>query len=116
VVLLFTGWSKYWDDPQRFHGKDERGRLHFPGYSAEAAQFLVRDRHIRGLGIDTLSIDYGLSRDFIVHHVVNRAGRYGLENVAHLERLPARDFYLFVAPIKIESGSGGPTRVLAIVP
>jgi kynurenine formamidase len=69
-----------------------------------------------GLGIDTLSIDYGLSRDFAVHHLVNAAGRYGLENVAHLERLPPRGFFLMIAPIKIETGSGGPTRVLAILP
>jgi kynurenine formamidase len=116
VVALLTGWGKHWDEPARFNGKDERGRLHFPGYSAEAAQFLVKERNVRGLAIDTLSIDYGLSQNFIVHHIVNRAGRYGLENVANLDRLPPRGFYLLIAPIKIESGSGGPTRVIAIVP
>jgi kynurenine formamidase len=68
---------------------------------------------VRGIGIDTLSIDYGLSKDFVVHHVVNKAGRYGLENVARLDQLPARDFFVFVAPVKVKSGSGGPTRITA---
>jgi kynurenine formamidase len=54
-----------------------------------------------------------LSQDFIVHHVINAAGRYGLENVARLDELPPRGFYVFVAPIKIKSGSGGPTRITA---
>ena len=68
------------------------------------------------MGIDTLSMDYGLSRDFVVHHVVNKAKRYGLENVANLDRLPPRGFFVVVAPIKIEHGSGGPTRIFAVVP
>ena len=54
------------------------------------------------MGIDTLSVDYGLSRDFAVHHLLAGAGRYGLENLAQLDKLPARGFYLVVAPIKIE--------------
>jgi kynurenine formamidase len=90
--------------------------MHFPGYSAEAARFLVHERKVRGLGIDTLSIDYGLSRDFEVHHIVNGAGRYGLENVAHLDKLPPRGFWLTISPIKLETGSGGPARIFALLP
>lgn len=116
VVLLNTGWGKFWSKVSRYQNRDVQGRMHFPGYSAEAASFLVDQRKARGLGIDTLSIDYGLSRDFAVHHVVNSHGRYGLENVARLDELPPRGFWLFVAPIKIESGSGGPTRIFAILP
>lgn len=116
VVLLHTGWERFWGQPARYQNRDVQGRLHFPGYSAEAATFLLKERQVRGLGIDTLSIDRGLSRDFRVHHLVNGAGRYGLENVAHLDKLPPRDFYLVIAPIKIETGSGGPTRILAILP
>ena len=70
---------------------------------------------VRGVGVDTLSIDHGLSRDFAVHHIVNAAGKYGLENVAHLDKLPPRGFYVIVAPIRIESGSGGPARVIAVL-
>ena len=73
-------------------------------------------RDIRGIGVDTLSLDPGQSRDFAVHHLLGRAGRYGLENLAGLDELRAANFYLVVAPIKIETGTGGPTRVLAILP
>jgi kynurenine formamidase len=116
VAMLYTGWSRHWKNVPRYQNRDVMGRLHFPGYSPEAARFLVEERSIRGLGIDTLSIDPGLSRDFAVHHIVNRAARYGLENVANLDQLPPRGFHLFIAPIKIESGTGGPTRIFAILP
>lgn len=116
VVLLHTGWGRHWGNPARYQGRDVRGQLHFPGYSVAAARLLVEARQARGLGIDTMSIDHGPSRDFAVHHVVNGAGRYGLENVARLDELPPRGFYLVVAPIKIETGSGGPARVFALVP
>jgi kynurenine formamidase len=62
-----------------------------------------------------LSIDRGLSKDFAVHHIINKAGKFGLENVAHLEKLPARGFQIMVAPMKIENGTGGPTRIWAML-
>jgi kynurenine formamidase len=116
IVLAYTGWSRFWTDVARYQGKDAMGRLHFPGFSLAAAQFLVQERHVRGIGLDTLSVDPGLSRDFPVHHALGKAGRFGLENLANLKDLPPRGFYLFVAPIKIATGSGGPARVFAIVP
>lgn len=116
VVLLDTGWARHWNNYPRYKNQDPMGKLHFPGYSAEAAKFLVTDRQVKGLGIDTLSIDHGPSKDFVVHHIVNGAGRYGLENLTHLDQLPAKGFYIFAAPIKIETGSGGPARVFAILP
>jgi kynurenine formamidase len=116
VVFLYTGWSRFWTNYMRYKNEDPLGKLHFPGYSKAAAELLVRDRKARGLGIDTLSIDRGLSRDFAAHHVVNGAGRYALENVANLDRLPATGFHVVVAPLKIETGSGGPARILAILP
>jgi kynurenine formamidase len=115
IVLMHTGWDRHWGDTLRYQNKDARGEMHFPAFSAEAAKFLVEERKVRGIGLDTMSMDYGLSKDFPVHKIVNGAGRYGLENVANLDKLPPRDFYLFVAPMKIETGSGGPTRIFAIV-
>jgi kynurenine formamidase len=115
IVLLNTGWSRHYGNAQRYQNKDLRERMHFPGFGAEAATFLVKDRNIRGLGLDTMSIDRGLSRDFAVHKIVNGAGRYGLENVGNLSKLPPRDFFLLIAPIKIETGTGGPTRIFAIL-
>ena len=116
IVLLNTGWGRFWSQPARFQGRDARGQLHFPSYTEESARFLIHERGARGLGVDTLSIDRGISKRFEVHHITNAAGRYGLENVAHIDELPARGFTLFVAPMKVETGTGGPTRIFAILP
>ncbi len=114
VVLARTGWGRFWQNPDRYQGRDVMGRLHFPGFSPEAVTFLLEQRKARGVGIDTLSVDPGTSRDFPVHHLLGKASRYGLENLSQLEKLPAGGFYLVVAPMKIETGSGGPTRVFAV--
>jgi kynurenine formamidase len=116
IVLLHTGWGRFWTNYPRYKNQDVMGKLHFPGYSPEAARLLVKDRGAKGIGVDTLSMDHGLSKDFQVHHIVNGAGRYGLENVAHLDQLPPRGFHVIVAPVKIETGSGGPTRIFAVLP
>lgn len=116
VILLHTGWGRFWNNYARYKNQDAMGKLHFPSYSAEAAEFLIHERKAKGLGVDNLSIDRGISKDFAVHHIVNKAGRYGLENVAGLEKLPARGFFLIVAPIRIEAGTGGPSRIFAILP
>ena len=116
IVMVHTGWGRHWKSYVRYKNQDATGGLHFPGFSGEAAKWLVDKRKIRGIGIDTLSIDRGQSKKFEVHHIINGAGRYGLENVAFLEKLPPRGFHVIVAPIRIEEGSGGPTRILAIVP
>lgn len=116
VVLVHTGWGRFWTNYDRYKNQDVRGILHFPGVSKEAAEFLVSERSIRGMGIDTLSIDPGPSKDFAVHHVLNKARRYALENVANLDKLPAKGFHLIIAPIKVETGTGGPTRIFAVMP
>ena len=89
--------------------------MHFPGFGADAAKLLV-GRGAVGLGIDTLSIDYGPTKSFEVHHVDLPAGLYTLENLANLDQLPATGASLIAAPIKMEGGSGGPCRVFAILP
>ncbi len=116
VVLTRTGWGKFYDNPTRYQGRDVMGRLHFPGFSPEAVRFLIDERHIRGVGLDTMSVDHGLSRDFPVHHLLGKASCYGLENLTQLDKLPAAGFFLFVAPMKIAQGTGGPTRVFAVLP
>ena len=114
VVFGLTGWGAYWDDHARYKNQSLSGRLHFPGFSREAAHFLVKERAIKGLGIDTLSVDYGLSTDFVVHHIVNGAGAYHIENATNLDKIPACGAWMVAAPIKIKQGSGGPSRVWAI--
>jgi kynurenine formamidase len=116
LVFLFTGWDAKWSDPQAYRNRDGGGVMHFPGFSTEAAEFLVKQRQINGLGIDTLSVDYGRSKDFRVHHITHGAGKYHIENAANLGRLPARGAIVVVGVIPIEGGSGGPARVFALLP
>jgi kynurenine formamidase len=119
VVLMLTGWGRHWPDPKRYLGSEtptDPKTLHFPGFSKEAAEFLVTNRQVAGIGIDTASIDHGPSRDFIVHQVVNGANRYGLENVAHLDAVPPKGATLVSLPVKIKGGTGGPVRIIAILP
>ena len=115
VVLLRTGWASRWPDQARYRNMDAAGVMHFPGFSVEAARLIV-ERGAVGLGIDTLSIDYGLSKDFEVHRVTLPAGLYQLENLASLDQLPEAGAFLISAPIKLEGGSGGPVRVFALLP
>ena len=116
IVLLRTGWSEKWADAGAYRNQDVDGRMHFPGFSEGAARFLVAERSIRGIGIDNFSVDYGLSETFAVHGITHGAGKFHLENVANLHRLPPAGAYLIVAPIKIEGGSGGQVRLFAILP
>ena len=119
IVLAHTGWGRYWPDKKRYLGTDKAGdtaNLHFPGYSREAAEFLAHQRQIDAVGIDTPSIDYGPSKDFIAHQILNGANIYGLENVAHLERVPPAGATIIALPMKIKGGTGGPVRILALLP
>ncbi|MCA9499747.1 MAG: cyclase family protein [Nitrospira sp.] len=119
IVLLYTGFGQYWPDKPRYLGSstpDDATTLHFPGFSAEAATFLIAKRDILGIGIDTASIDAGQSRDFPVHQILGRANRYALENVAHLRRLPPKGARITALPMKIQGGTGGPARIIATVP
>lgn len=120
IVLLRTGWSRHWPDARRYLGTADRGadavpKLHFPGLSEEAARWLVQQRRIKAVGIDTASIDRGQSTAFEAHRVLAAAQVPVFENVANLDRLPADGFHVIALPMKIEGGSGGPLRALAIV-
>jgi kynurenine formamidase len=118
LVLLRTGWAKRWPDRKAYFGDDTPGdasNLHFPGLSAEGAKLLVA-RGISGVGLDTPSIDHGPSKDFIAHRILMTAGIYALENLAKLDALPRRGATIYALPMKIGGGSGGPVRVLAVLP
>ncbi len=119
IVLLRTGWGARWPDRKAYLGDDTPGdasKLHFPSYGEEAAQYLVAVRKVGALGVDTASIDYGPSRDFVVHVIANGANVPGLENVAHLEALPEWGAWVIALPMKIAGGSGGPVRIVALLP
>lgn len=116
-VLVRTDWSRRWPDATAYLGHaTDAAQLHFPSYGAEAAKLLVEERQVALLGIDTASIDYGPAADFPVHRIAAAANVPGLENIVGLEALPPRGAILIALPMKIEGGSGGPTRVVALVP
>jgi kynurenine formamidase len=118
IVLIRTGWSRFWPDRKRYMGTDAPGdvtHLHFPGIAPEAARVLA-DRGVDAVGIDTASIDYGQSKDFQTHQLLLRAGIFGLENIDGLDRLPSTGATLIALPMKIRNGTGGPTRIIALLP
>jgi len=90
--------------------------LHFPGLHPDAARWLVRQRDVKAVGLDTASIDYGQSKLFESHQVFGAANVPVFENVANLDRLPRRNLSVIALPMKIDGGSGGPLRAMAIVP
>jgi kynurenine formamidase len=119
IVLLRTGWSEYWPDATGYLGDDKPGdasHLEFPGYGADAVRLLAEDRQVAVLGVDSASIDYGPSQDFIAHRIAAAAGVTNLENLTNLDQLPATGATVVALPMKIGGGSGGPARVVALVP
>jgi len=114
VVMVRTGWDDRWNSVTRYRNADANGVMHFPGYSEDAAKFLVEARQVRAIGIDTLSIDYGPSKNFPVHHYTLGHSVYQLENVASLAQAPPTGAIVVVAPMKLEGGSGAPVRILAL--
>lgn len=119
IVLLRTGWSARWPNRLAYLGDDTPGdasNLHFPSYGDDAARLLVEERGAVAIGVDVASIDYGQSRDFMVHRIAAARQVSGLENLTNLDQLPPRGATLIALPAKIEGGSGGPLRAIALVP
>ena len=117
IVLIQTGWGRYWGNRAMYMGSDkpsDASDLHFPGISREAAELLVQ-RQVALVGIDTASLDHGPSQDFITHQVLNGANIAGLENVANLDQLPEKGFLVVALPMKIAGGSGAPCRIVALL-
>lgn len=121
IVLLRTGFGRFWPDRTRYMGTDQRGQdavalLHFPGLHPDAARWLVANRRIHAIGLDTPSIDYGQSTLFESHRILFDQNIPAFENVANLDRLPVTGFTVIALPMKIQGGSGGPLRIVAVVP
>jgi kynurenine formamidase len=119
IVLLRTDWSRFWPNVKQYLGDDTPGdasKLKFPGYGVEAARLLVESRHVAVLGIDTASIDYGPSTDFMAHRIGAAQDVVNLENLTGLAELPPTGATVVALPMKIAKGSGGPVRVIALVP
>ncbi|MFQ5839932.1 MAG: cyclase family protein [Candidatus Methylomirabilales bacterium] len=116
VVILHTGWGSRWQSVDRYRNMDREGVMHFPGFSGESATFLLRRREIVGIGIDTLSLDFGGSRDFPAHQIMLKAGKFQIENLANVGQLPPSGAVLFAIPLKIVEGPESEGRVFALVP
>ncbi|UZR95978.1 cyclase family protein [Chondrinema litorale] len=119
IVLLQTGYSQYYPDKIKYLGTDKRGTeavqsLHFPGLSPEAAKWLVENRNIKAIGIDTPSIDFGQSEYFESHVILLSKNIPVFENLTMLNQLPSSGFEIIALPMKIKGGSGAPLRVVAI--
>ena len=114
AVLMNAGWGDRINSAAAYINADTGGTLHFPGFSVEAAEFLLHERSINGIGVDTLSLDHGPATDFAVHMAFLPTNRWGLECLANLDKIPPSGAYLFVGVPKIKGSSGGPTRVMAV--
>jgi len=115
VVMARTGWGSRWNSIKNYRNADAKGRMHFPGYSEDAARFLAEGRNALGLGIDSASPDRGSARKSAVDQYAAEHGLYLLTNVANLDRMPANGAVAMVAPAKVAGGSTAPVRILALV-
>jgi kynurenine formamidase len=121
IVLIRTGYSRFWPDAARYLGTAERGeaavaKLHFPGLHADAAKWLAETKRIKAVGLDTASIDYGQSTMYESHRILYERDVPAFENLTNLDRLPARGAFVVALPMKIKGGTGAPLRAIAIVP
>ncbi len=121
ILLLNTGYAKFWPDRVKYMGTDKKGpeavkELHFPGLHPEAAKWLTESRHINAVGLDTPSIDYGQSTLFESHRILFKENIPAFENVANLDKLPIKGAFVIALPMKIKGGSGAPLRIIAAVP
>jgi kynurenine formamidase len=119
IVLLYSGFGKFWSNHLKYTGTLKSGKqgvveLHFPGLSPSAAMWLTQNRKIHSVGIDTPSIDYGQSVDFMAHRILCENGITICENLANLDQVPAQGAYIIALPMKIKGGSGSPLRIVAV--
>ena len=114
LVCMYSGWDSRWNSIEDFRNADADGVMHFPGFHGEAAAFLVEERDIHGIAVDTLSLDYGASATFDTHYAILGAGKYGLENVANLASIKDRQAQIIIGVPRWEAGSGGPCRIMAL--
>ncbi len=120
ILLIHTGMGAYWPDAEQYLGTDKRGEegaaeLSFPGIHPDTARWLVENRSVKAVGLDTPSLDYGRSELFETHQILFEQNIPGFENVANLDRLPATGAFVIALPMKIKDGSGAPLRIVAHV-
>lgn len=120
IILVKTGYSKFYPDRLTYFGTDKKGieaipELHFPGIDPATVTWLIKNRNIKAMGLDTPSLDRGQSKNFEAHQVLLGENKPGFENLTNLDLLPAKGIYVVALPMKISKGSGGPLRIIATV-
>lgn len=114
LVIACTGWSRFWMNADAYRNMDTSGQMHFPAFSTASAELLLK-RNIAGIAIDTLSPDC-LDPDFTVHKLILGAGKYIIENIADCSELPSRGSYAIALPLRAESSTESPIRIIALIP
>jgi kynurenine formamidase len=119
-VILRTGWGSRANDAKAFFNPGADGSPHYPGFGKESAEFLTKQRSILGVGTEAVGTDaaVGAQADpaFPNHSIMHGAGKFGLTQLANVERLPATGAVIIAAPLRLQDGSGSPVRVVALVP
>lgn len=120
IILFRTGYERYYPNREKYFGSPKTGpeaipELHFPGISPETTEWLIKNRNIKALGLDTPSLDYGQSKEFKTHQILLGNNKPGFENLANLDKLPLTGIYVVALPMKIAKGSGAPLHIIATV-
>jgi len=115
LVIMNSGWYRKFSNPPDYVNMDDKKVMHFPGYSPEAAELLV-ERDVAGIGIDTLSLDYGLSKDFKTHVIMLKANKYQIENMNNLDMLPPVGAVVVIGVLPVKGGTQAPARIFALLP
>jgi kynurenine formamidase len=115
VVALLSGWGDHVATEKFRNVGDDGKTMHFPGFHVETAQLLIEQPSIKAIAVDTLSLDHGPSPDFIVHNTWLPSGRYGIEGIANLDKVPVKGATIVVGAPKIKGATGGPARIFALV-
>jgi kynurenine formamidase len=115
-VILFTGWEDRWNDPKAFINQDTKGNLHFPGFAGATTKWLLAERQISGVGIDTHGVDPGTDTSYATNTQIAKAHKIAIECMANLDQLPPTGATLVIGPLQLANGSGSPASITAFVP
>ena len=114
IVILYTGWQEKWLNHQAFFNQDKDGKMHFPGFSYDATEFLITHRQITGVGIDTHGVDSGQNTNFTINRLLLERSLIVLENLTNLDQLPPHSITLIIGILRLRGGSGSPAAIMAL--
>ncbi|MDD1421267.1 cyclase family protein [Dolichospermum sp. ST_sed1] len=114
LVILYTGWQEKWSNQKAFFNQDIQGKMHFPGFSQEATEFLIIHRQIAGVGIDTHGVDSGQDANFTINRLLLERSLIVIENLTNLDNLPPQGTTLIIGILRLKGGSGSPAAIMAL--